>query len=146
MSTPSERRQAIDEWVARTERRAQAYRDLAAEITTIAATAASPRGVARVTTDQAGLVTGIQILDAHRQLSGDELAREIMTAMRSAQSRVQQQVLDRVREHLADDPEAAASVADQYRRRFGAEGAPRQQNGPARSDADDEGFGSVFDN
>ena len=143
MTTASEREQQIDEWAARLEQRQRAYRELAADMTTVSATGESPRGIVRVTTDHAGLVTDIQIRDGHRHVTGHELATEIMTAMRRAQASVQEQVLDLVHEHMPDDQEAAESVAEQYRRRFAAERAPTRT--ATRPESDDEGFGSVFE-
>ncbi|SHG10674.1 YbaB/EbfC family nucleoid-associated protein [Streptoalloteichus hindustanus] len=137
--------QELDRWAAEVTAKAERYQDMQQQVSSISSTAASSDGAVRVTVDSSGVLTGLEISDRVRQMSGSEVAALVLTTMRRAQARITDQVAEVMRSTVGDDAQTVEAVVGNYRQRFpepepeeatGSVGAEEMRFAPG-DDADD---------
>jgi hypothetical protein len=96
---------------------------LADRVATLSASATGDDGAIRVTVAGSGLVTGLDLEDRVRRLSGPALAAEIMRTIRRAQATLTEQVATAVDETVGARSETGKAVLDSFSQRFPAEAA-----------------------
>lgn len=90
---------------------AEATATLADRVAELSASATARDGAVGVTVDSSGLVTRLQLADA-------ELARDIVRAVRRAQSGLAEQVAKAVAETVGPDSETGRAVVESFTKRF----------------------------
>lgn len=135
----------IDAWADKVRAKAQQYKALTSEMESITGQAESASGVVRVTVNRAGILTELEISDNLRDMRGSQLAGEIMSTIRTAQSGLGDQVVALMQEKVPEDTHAIDAVADNYNAQF----APPDEDDAAIARAidpeeDDEDFGHIF--
>lgn len=108
----------VRSWTAQVSARAEATSALADRVAGLSATAAGEDGAIRVTVGSSGVVTGLELDDRVRKLSGADLSERILTVMRRAQAGLTAQVAAAVRETVGSDSESGRAVQDTFQRRF----------------------------
>lgn len=83
----------------------------------------------RVTVDSSGTVTGLELDDRVRRMTGAELADEILRVMRRAQAGLADQIADAVRETVGADTDTGRAVLESFTSRFPA-GSPERPRTP----------------
>jgi hypothetical protein len=136
----------IDAWADKVRAKAQQYKALTSEMESINGQAESPSGAVRVTVNRAGVLTALEISDNVRSMRGSQLASEIMSTIRTAQSGLGDKVVALMQEKAPEDTHAINAVADNYNAQFAppdkGDAATARAIGP---DDDDDEFGhSIF--
>ncbi|MFB9429588.1 YbaB/EbfC family nucleoid-associated protein [Streptoalloteichus tenebrarius] len=120
--------QELERWAAEVTAKAERYQTMQQQVSAISSTAASSDGTVRVTVDSSGAVTGLEISDRVRQMSGSEVAALVLSTMRRAQARITDQVAEVMRSTVGDDAQTVRAVVDNYRQRF-PEPEPEESTG-----------------
>ena len=115
---------AMRSWSAHVSGRTEAAAALADRVATMAASASGDDGAITVTVASSGIPTALMLDDRVKRLSGDELAGEIMRAMRRAQAGLADRVAEAVDETVGADTETGKAVLDSFAQRFPADVAP----------------------
>lgn len=110
--------QEMRRWAADVEAKAQRYQVMQDEVATVQVTESSADEVVRVTVNATGVVTDLVIAERHREVPGRELSALVLTTMRTAQSRIAEQVAEVMERTVGDDPQTVAAVVGSYRQRF----------------------------
>ncbi|WP_410569361.1 YbaB/EbfC family nucleoid-associated protein [Amycolatopsis sp. cmx-4-61] len=153
----------VDQLVAQAKEKAQRYRAMQQAIEQVSVSGASKDGTATVTVDSAGNVTGLRITDRVREMSGDQVAKAVLSALRTAQSKLPERLGEVMADTIADDPRTRDVILGSYRAKFPEPEPepdrtppaarigrlpdepeatpPRPPRRPAPPDDDDEGFG-----
>jgi hypothetical protein len=97
---------------------ASAATALADRICVLTATATGADRAIRVTVGSSGAVTGLELDDRVRRMTGAELSEEILRAMRRAQSNLVDRVAEAVEETAGTDTQTSRAVLDSYCQRF----------------------------
>jgi len=108
----------VRSWTAQVSARAQAATALSDRVAAITASAEDADDAVRVTVAASGLVTGLELDDRVRELTGAELARTILETIAGAQARLAEQVAAAVRDTVGTDSETGRAVIASYARRF----------------------------
>jgi DNA-binding protein YbaB len=115
----------LDQWVAGVDARAARTAELARQVSALTAEASSEDGSITVTVGADGRLTGLEI-------EGDqELADDILAAMRLAQRHLSDQVAEKVAETVGADSETGRAVVDGFQTRFGRNENETQDDGGA---------------
>ncbi|MEU5260636.1 YbaB/EbfC family nucleoid-associated protein [Amycolatopsis sp. NPDC021455] len=158
----------VDQLVAQAQQKARRYRAMQQAVEQVSVSAASKDGTATVTVDSAGNVTDLRITDRVREMSGDQVAKAVLSALRTAQAKLPDRLGEVMADTIADDPGTRDVILGSYRAKFpepepepdrtppapesrigrlaDEPGAtppppPRPPRRPAPPDDDDEGFG-----
>jgi DNA-binding protein YbaB len=156
----------VDQLVAQAKLKAQRYRAMQQAVEQVSVSAASKDGTATVTVDSAGNVTDLRITDRVREMSGDQVAKAVLSALRTAQSKLPDRLGEVMADTIGDDPQTRDTIVGSYRAKFPEpepepgetvptsgigrladepEAAPppplQRPRRPAPPDDDDEGFG-----
>jgi DNA-binding protein YbaB len=157
----------VDQLVAQAKLKAQRYRAMQQAVERVSVSAASKDGTATVTVDSAGNVTDLRITDRVREMSGDQVAKAVLSALRTAQAKLPDRLGEVMADTIGDDPQTRDTIVGSYRAKFPepepepgetvpASGIgrladepeaapppppPRPPRRPAPPDDDDEGFG-----
>ena len=134
--------QELERWAAGVTAKAERYQEMQRQVTGVTGSATSRDGVVTVVVDSGGAVTDIRFTDGIRNHTGDALSRLVSETMRTAQSRITDQVAEIMRTTVGDDPATVEAVVSNYRQRFPEpepEDRPREQR--RREDFDDDDFG-----
>lgn len=161
----------VDQLVAQAKQKAQRYRAMQQAVERVSVSAASKDGTATVTVDSAGNVTDLRITDRVREMSGDQVAKAVLSALRTAQAKLPDRLDEVMADTIGDDPQTRDTIVGSYRAKFPEpepepdetpapptsrigrladepEAAPppppRPPRRPAPPDNDDEGFGPVM--
>jgi DNA-binding protein YbaB len=94
---------------------------LADRVATLSASATGDDGAVTVTVAGSGLVTGLDLDDRVRRLTGSMLSAEIMRTLRRAQAALAEQVAAAVDETVGAHSETGKALLDSFTRRFPAE-------------------------
>jgi DNA-binding protein YbaB len=113
----------VQSWSAQVSARASAAAELAQRVARITASGTGADGAVRVTVDGAGLLSDLRLDDRVGRLSGDDLAAEIMRAMRRAQASLADEVGSVVYATVGSDSETGRAVLDGFAQRFPPERA-----------------------
>ncbi|WP_033260950.1 YbaB/EbfC family nucleoid-associated protein [Amycolatopsis vancoresmycina] len=108
----------VDRWVAQAKEKAQRYQAMQAAVGQVAVTETSPDGMVTVTVDSAGNVTGLQITDRVRDLSGAQVAKAVLGTLRRAQSRLPERLAEVIAGTIGDDEETLNTIVGNYRAKF----------------------------
>jgi DNA-binding protein YbaB len=108
----------LDAWTASVNDRARAAADLAQRVSQLTGTATNRHRSVRVTVDSTGAVQSIEVDDRIREMTGREIGREIMAAIRSAQANLAGTVAAAVEETVGSDTETGRAVVDSFATRF----------------------------
>ncbi|MEA5362505.1 YbaB/EbfC family nucleoid-associated protein [Amycolatopsis sp., V23-08] len=152
----------VDQLVAQAKQKALRYRAMQQAVEQVSVSAASKDGTATVTVDSAGNVTDLRITDRVREMSGDQVAKAVLSALRTAQAKLPDRLGEVMAETIGDDPRTRDTIVGSYRAKFPE---PEPEPGetppvrigrladepeappppparrPAPPDEDDEGFG-----
>jgi hypothetical protein len=115
----------VRSWSAQVSGRAEAAAALADRVARISSTASGPDGTIRVTVGSSGTMTGLELDDRVRRMSGAELSEEILKVMRRAQAGLAGKVAEAVDDTVGADTETGRAVLDSFARRF-----PEEPEGP----------------
>jgi hypothetical protein len=110
---------AMRSWSAQASGRTEAAATLADRVASLSASATGAEGAVRATVASSGIMTGLELGDV--ELSGAELAAEIMRVMRRAQAGLAERVAAAVDETVGADTETGKAVLDSFAQRFPAE-------------------------
>lgn len=108
----------IKRWAEGVQAKAERYQQMQQQVTAVTASAESRDGVVRVTVDSAGAVTGLQITDDARRMTGAGIAEAVLNTMRQAQAGIRDQVAEVMSATVGDDTETVEAVVSAYRQRF----------------------------
>ncbi|MGV9292941.1 YbaB/EbfC family nucleoid-associated protein [Amycolatopsis sp. NPDC003676] len=108
----------VDQWVARAKEKAQRYQEMQSAIGRVSVTESSRDGLVTVTVDSAGNATDLRITDKVRELSGEQVATAVLTAMRRAQARLPERLGEVMTETIGDDRDTIDTVVGRYREKF----------------------------
>jgi DNA-binding protein YbaB len=134
----------VDQLVAQAKQKAQRYRAMQQAVEQVSVSAASKDGTATVTVDSAGNVTDLRITDRVREMSGDQVAKAVLSALRTAQSKLPSRLGEVMADTIADDPRTRDVILDSYRAKFPEpepepDGTPAEPAGPIGRLADEPG-------
>jgi hypothetical protein len=110
----------VRSWSSQVSGRAEAAAALADRVAALSASATGDDGAIRVTVASSGNVTGLDLSDDVRRLTGAELSAEIMLAYRRAQAGLTEQVAAAVDETVGADTETGRAVLQSFAQRFPA--------------------------
>ncbi|UQU67767.1 YbaB/EbfC family nucleoid-associated protein [Couchioplanes caeruleus] len=110
----------LDSWVASVDGRAARAVELSRRVATLTGEARSPDGFVSVTVGATGQITGLDIDDRARVLTGAALSREILSLVRRAQAQLSVKAAEQVRETVGVDTETGRAVMHSYAERFPA--------------------------
>jgi DNA-binding protein YbaB len=108
----------VDRWVAQANEKARRYQAMQAAVGQVAVTETSPDGMVTVTVDSAGNVTGLQITDRVRDLSGAQVAKAVLGTLRRAQSRLPERLAEVMAGTIGDDEQTVNTIVGTYRAKF----------------------------
>lgn len=114
--------QWLDSWVSQVDAQAQRALELSRRVAMLAGSAQGYDGAIRVRVGSSGQVESLDLDDRVHELSGPQLAREIMAVIRRAQTVLSAQVTEQVRETVGADSEAGRAVIHSFAARFSAPG------------------------
>jgi DNA-binding protein YbaB len=120
----------LESWSAGVSAQAQQAAELARRVAALTGHAESRDASIKVTVGASGQIEGLELDDSVRQLSGERLARQILSVMRSAQAHLSRQVADEVQATVGADTQAGRAVIQSYGSRF-----------PKTSDGEDSSAG-----
>jgi hypothetical protein len=107
-------------WVAKANEQAARSVELSRRVADLTASAEGQDGAIRVTVGSSGQVTRLQLGDRVRELSGANLADEIMSAIGRAQAALSGRVAEEVQATVGADTETARAVIESFDTRFPA--------------------------
>ncbi|KUL28790.1 YbaB/EbfC family nucleoid-associated protein [Actinoplanes awajinensis] len=110
--------QWLDSWVSQVNVQAERGVELARRVAALTGSADGRGGAIRVTVGSSGQVTSLELDDRVHELSGPELAREIMAVMRRAQAVLSAEVTEQVRATVGTDSETGRAVIGSFDTRF----------------------------
>ncbi|MEV6490674.1 YbaB/EbfC family nucleoid-associated protein [Actinoplanes sp. NPDC051633] len=110
----------LDSWVAKANTQAERSVALSRRVAALTGTAESNDGAVRVTVGSAGQVENIELTDRISGRPGRDIAAEIMTVMRSAQTALAKRVTEQVRATVGEDTETGRAVINSFDTRFAA--------------------------
>ncbi|GAA3868824.1 YbaB/EbfC family nucleoid-associated protein [Saccharothrix violaceirubra] len=110
--TPEE----IERWTRAAETNAANLRTVADRVAAVRVTETSRDGLVRVTVEPSGAVSGLEISDRCRGMSGAELSAAVLATMRKAQSRLAGEVSGVVQGTV--DGDTATALVASYEQRF----------------------------
>ncbi|HEU4348745.1 MAG TPA: YbaB/EbfC family nucleoid-associated protein [Actinoplanes sp.] len=106
---------------------------LSDRIAALTGSATDAEGAIRVTVNSSGILTGLELSDDLRRLTGADLSAQIMRAYRRAQAGVIDQVTKAVDDTVGADSESGRAVLESLAQRFPADpGEPGAPVMPAR--------------
>ncbi|MEU0882672.1 YbaB/EbfC family nucleoid-associated protein [Lentzea sp. NPDC005914] len=134
---PAQVERGVDEWVEGLRQRADRLQRLKTQVDRIQVTETSPNGAVTVTVDATGKPIDVRFGDRVGSVPPRELGPLVMGCIRTAQSRIAQQVREATTAAVGDDlPETRQMVVDSYREKFGDAPPPER---PRRGPDDDFG-------
>jgi hypothetical protein len=110
--------QWLDSWVSQVDAQAQQAVKLSRRVAELVGSAEGRDGAIRVTVGSAGQVEALDLDDRVHELSGPQLAREIVAVMRRAQAVLSAEVVEQVRATVGADSEAGRAVIGSFDARF----------------------------
>jgi hypothetical protein len=110
----------LDSWVSQVDTRARQAVELSRRVAALTGSADGRDGAIRVRVGSAGQVETLELDDRVHELSGPELAREILAVIRRAQSVLSAEVAGHVQATVGADSEAGRAVIDSFETRFPA--------------------------
>jgi hypothetical protein len=110
--------QWLDSWVSQVDAQAQQAVELSRRVAGLIGSAEGRGGAIRVTVGSAGQVEALELDDRVHELSGPQLAREILAVMRRAQAVLSAEVVEQVRATVGADSEAGRAVIGSFDVRF----------------------------
>lgn len=129
----------VDQWVEGLRQRADRMQELKSQVDRIQVTETSQNGAVTVTVDATGKPVDIRFGDRAANVPPSELGPLVMGCVRTAQSRIAQQVREATTAAVGDDlPETRRMVVDSYRDEFGDAPPPPERG---RRPDDDGDFG-----
>ncbi|WP_020664683.1 YbaB/EbfC family nucleoid-associated protein [Amycolatopsis benzoatilytica] len=108
----------IDQLVAQAKQKAQRYRAMQQAVEQVSVSAASKDGTATVTVDSAGNVADLRITDRVREMSGDQVAKAVLSALRAAQAKLPDRLSEVMADTIGDDPQTRDTIVGNYRAKF----------------------------
>ncbi|HEX8870777.1 MAG TPA: YbaB/EbfC family nucleoid-associated protein, partial [Lentzea sp.] len=119
------------------------YQEMRAQAGHVSVTESSKDGMVTVTIDSSGNVTDLRITDRVRELSGAEVAAEVLLTMRRAQSKLPEKLAEVMAATIGDDPGTAEVIVGNYRAKFPEPPSdePVPPARPTRPRGDDDDFG-----
>ena len=111
----------VRSWSSQVSGRAEAAAALADRVAALTASATGEEGAIRVTVASSGNVSGLDLTDEVRRLTGTELSIEIMRVYRRAQAGLAEQVAVAVDETVGSDTETGKAVLASFAQRFPAD-------------------------
>lgn len=108
----------VDQWVARAKEKAERYQAMKAAVVQVSVTESSKDGMVTVTVDSAGNVTGLEITDRNKELSGAQVAEAVLATLRRAQSRLPERLGEVMADTIGDDQQTIDTVVGDYRAKF----------------------------
>ncbi|MFG1644410.1 YbaB/EbfC family nucleoid-associated protein [Amycolatopsis sp. NPDC049252] len=108
----------VDQLVARAKLKAQRYRAMQQAVEQVSVSAASKDGTATVTVDSAGNVTDLRITDRVREMSGGQVAKAVLSALRTAQAKLPDRLGEVMADTIGDDPQTRETIVGSYRAKF----------------------------
>ncbi|TDV48708.1 YbaB/EbfC DNA-binding family protein [Actinophytocola oryzae] len=105
----------LDNWEHDAVEKAAKFQDMADRVAEVAITESVADGAVSATVGNNGLPTDIAMTDRVREMSPDEIAANVMAAIRKAQSRYPQRLAEIMAETVGDDPAGAHIVAEAER-------------------------------
>ncbi|WP_255638271.1 YbaB/EbfC family nucleoid-associated protein [Amycolatopsis sp. DSM 110486] len=121
----------VDQLVAQAKQKAQRYRAMQQAVEQVVVSAASKDGTATVTVDSAGNVTDLRITDRVREMSGDQVAKAVLSALRTAQSKLPDRLSEVMADTIGDDPQTRDTIVGSYRAKFPEPEPERDETPPA---------------
>jgi hypothetical protein len=112
----------VRSWSSQVSGRAEAAAALADRVAALTASATGAEGAIRVTVASSGNLTGLDLADDVRRLSGATLSDQIMQVYRRAQAGLTEQVAEAVGETVGADTETGRAVLESFAQRFPAQG------------------------
>jgi hypothetical protein len=112
--------QWLDSWVSQVDAQAQQAVELSRRVAELVGSAEGRDGAIRVTVGSSGQVEALKLDDRVHELSGPQLAREILAVMRRAQAVLSAEVVEQVRATVGADSEAGRAVIGSFDARFPA--------------------------
>ncbi|KJK42684.1 hypothetical protein UK23_36120 [Lentzea aerocolonigenes] len=138
----------VDQWVAQARAKAERYQEMRAQAGQLSVTESSKDGLVTVSIDSSGNVTDLRITDRVRELSGAEVAAEVLLTMRRAQAKLPEKLAEVMATTIGDDPGTAETIVGNYRAKFpeppSDEPTPPARPPSPRTDDDDFGGESVM--
>jgi hypothetical protein len=108
----------LDSWVSQVDAQAERSVELSRRVAALTGSAQGRGGAIRVTVGSSGQVEALELDDRVHELSGPQLAREIVVVMRRAQAVLAAQVAEQVQATVGADSEAGRAVIDSFEARF----------------------------
>lgn len=108
----------LDSWVSQVDAQARRTVELSRRVAALTGSAQGRDGAIRVTVGSSGQIEALELDDRVHELSGPQLAREIVAVMRRAQAALSAQVAEQVRETVGADSEAGRAVIHSFDARF----------------------------
>ena len=130
----------VDQWVAQARAKAERYQEMRAQAGHVSVTESSKDGMVTVSIDSSGNVTDLRITDRVRELSGAEVAAEVLLTMRRAQARLPEKLAEVMAATIGDDPGTAETIVGNYRAKF-PEPPSDEPAKPPSPPRDDDDFG-----
>jgi hypothetical protein len=112
--------QWLDTWVGQVNAQAERSVELSRRVASLTGTAQARGGAIRVTVGASGQIERLDLDDRVREVSGPQLAGEIMSVMRQAQRALTEKVALQVRETVGADSETGRAVIHSFDTRFPA--------------------------
>lgn len=119
----------LDNWERNAAEKAAKFQSMADRVAEVAITESVAGGAVSATVGNNGLPTNIAMTERVREMSPDEIAANVMAAIRKAQSKYPQRLAEIMADTVGDDPAGAHILAE------------AERNFPAPEE-DDEEFGT----
>jgi hypothetical protein len=110
----------LDSWTASVSAEAERAAQLSRRVVALTGYAESVDGSIKVTVGSSGQVDSLDLDDRVQRLRGEELARQIMSIIRKAQTSLSAQVANEVQATVGADTETGRAVIHSFESRFGA--------------------------
>ena len=110
----------LDSWVGQVNAQAQWSVELSRRVAALTGSAQGRDGAIRVMVGSAGQVERLELDDRVHELSGPQLAQDIMSVIRRAQAVLAGRVAEQVRETVGEDTETGRAVLHSFDSRFPA--------------------------
>ncbi|GIM90318.1 YbaB/EbfC family nucleoid-associated protein [Paractinoplanes toevensis] len=108
----------LDSWVAQVNTQAQRSVELSRRVAALTGSAEGRDGAIRVTVGATGQVDSLDLDDRVHELSGSQLAQEILLVIRNAQAALSRRVADEVRATVGEDTETGRAVIQSFDSRY----------------------------
>ncbi|NMO50152.1 hypothetical protein HH310_02965 [Actinoplanes sp. TBRC 11911] len=116
----------LDSWTAGVSAQAERAAALSRRVSALSGSAENSDSSIRVTVGSSGQMESLELADRVQRLRGAELSRRIMAVMRSAQTRLAEQVAVQVERTVGADTETGRAVIHWFESRFPA---PKREDG-----------------